>query len=562
MGDPYTELTQRRDVIVATLSQEEEAFGRTLSAGIERFSASLARLGGSKGTFPGEEAFFLSDTFGFPLEVTQELAIEHGMHVDLDEFARLMKEAQERSRAAQGAQDVFGGENEALVISVSEAALPYTVFVGYETTSASANIVQISPRFGEDGRSTGDFQVCLDQTPFYAQSGGQVGDTGRLVGDEVEFEVTNTWKAMGLIWHDARLTRFGTAPRPFVGLTPEDLTGFLGTGVLQQPVQAEVDAARRRDITRNHTATHLLHAALRAVLGDHVSQAGSLVAPDRLRFDFTHGAALSREQVDDIEALVNRMIAAATPVCVHDGVRIEEAKRRGAMMLFGEKYGDEVRMIEVGDVSLELCGGNHVSTSSEIGLFKIVGEASSASGVRRIEAVTGAGAYAWVHERERLLTDAAAKLKAAPADLARGIERLQDALRDVMRERDALLAGSSADTPGTTVDVGPLKLLVQKVTTGGEAAAKLAVDRMVESDPRAVAIVGLAANGSVTFFCKVGKGAEEAGAHAGNLIRAVAKVAGGGGGGSAQFAQAGGRNPEMIDAALDAAADLLRGLLG
>lgn len=556
LGDPYFELNERSEVIRTTLRNEEEAFRRTLAEGMERFAIALEKTGASN-QFPGDEAFFLYDTYGFPLEVTKELAAEHHMTVDLEKYEECLREAQERSRAAQGPQDVFGGADEAIVLTVSPNAKAYTEFVGYQTTKEDAVIVQISPRFDKQGLSTGDFQVCLDKTPFYPESGGQVGDTGRIFNDEFMFEVVDTWKELGLIWHDCKLVKFGTAPAPFIGLTPEKIAQYLDTGMLSKPVRAEVDVQRRKNITRNHTGTHLLHAALRNVLGKHVTQAGSLVAPDRLRFDFTHGEAMKSSEIDLVERAVNERIAEAIPVVAFEDVPIDEARKRGAMMLFGEKYGDRVRMIEIGDYSLELCGGIHVQNSAEIGMFKIVGESSSASGVRRIEAVTGLGAYEWAKGEERILEESAKKLKSSPSELPRALDRLQEQLRELKRERDRLLSGSADQRSAETKSVGPFLLKTQIVSIGGQDAAKLAADRLVENDDNAVAVVALKDDGKVMFFCKVGKAALKNGAHAGNIVREVAKVAGGGGGGSPQFAQAGAKDASKIEDALKAAHDLL-----
>ncbi len=556
LGDPYVELEERSDVILTTLKNEEDAFRRTLAEGMERFAETMERIGKQK-SFPGDEAFFLYDTYGFPLEVTVELAAEHDMVVDSEVFDACMKEAQERSRSAQGAHNVFGGDDEAVVLTVAKDAKPYTEFLGYDASEADATIMQISPRFGKDGLSTGDFQISLDRTPFYPESGGQVGDTGRIYNDECEFEVIDTWKELGLIWHDCKLIKFGTAPAPLRGLGAESIAQYLNTGMLSRPVIAEVDEQRRKHITRNHTGTHLLHAALRSTLGKHVTQAGSLVAPDRLRFDFTHGEAMKQEEIEVVERAVNEKIAEAIPVAAYENVSIEEARKRGAMMLFGEKYGDSVRMIEVGDYSLELCGGIHVANSAEIGMFKVISESSSASGVRRIEAVTGIGAYEWAKSEERLLQAAARKLKSNAIELPRAIDRLQEQLRELRREREQLLAGSAAQESAETKAVGPFALKTQTVSIGGQEAAKLAADKLVENDDTAVAVVALKEDGKVMFFCKVGKDALKNGAHAGNIVREVAKIAGGGGGGSPQFAQAGGKDASKIPEALHAAQEVL-----
>jgi alanyl-tRNA synthetase len=568
LGDPFVELSERREAIEQTLAQEEEQFRRTMSEGYTKFNAILAE----HGNVSGADAFFLHDTYGFPLEVTQELADEHGQTVDLDEFRACMKEAQERSRAAQGAGDVFGGKDEELVLATSPDAPPVSTFVGYHSTEHHSRLVQISPRFDKEGKTTGNFQISLDETPFYAESGGQVGDTGTISSDVFEFQITNTWKEMGQIWHDASLV--GIQPQVFSsqigdsenrktknenlqGLSREEITPILQSGFFFRPVIATVDDLRRKNICRNHTATHLLHAALREVLGKQVTQAGSLVAPDRLRFDFTHGKALTPDEIAKVEEIVNSEIAAAPIVNIYNDVPLSEARKKGAMMLFGEKYGDSVRMVEVPGFSLELCGGCHVRAVSEIGLFKIIGEASSASGVRRIEALTGFGAYDWVRGREALVRETAALLKTNPGDLPKAAEKLASQVKELKKLQEKSRAGEAASMQVEPKAVGECNLYVHALDNGDSEEGKLLVDRLIESDPYGVGLVVVSGNGKVTFFCKAGKEAVAKGAHAGDLAREVAKLTGGGGGGSPAFAQAGGRDAAKIPQALAAAEGLL-----
>lgn len=552
LGDPYLELRERKDVIAKTLQNEEELFLRTVNQGISQFAA-LIETGNFHSVFPGEEAFFLYDTFGFPLEVTEELSAEKNLIVDKDGFERAMNEAQSKSRKAHGSSELFA-EKEDLVLAIAKNANAQSEFVGYELTECNANLVQISPRFGQDDLTNGMFQICLDHTPFYAESGGQVGDTGAVSSSTFEFEITNTWIELGLIWHDAKLISLNTSDssvKSLVGLTTEEIGPKLHSGLFFSPVTAKVNAQRRQDIIRNHTATHLLHAALRDVLGSHVAQAGSLVAPDRLRFDFTHGEALKQSEIESVEQIVNDRISDAMQVAIHNNVSIDDARKRGAMMLFGEKYGAKVRMVDIEPFSLELCGGCHVKNSSEIGLFKITSEASSASGVRRIEAVTGRNAYVWVKERDSLLKSSAKTLKVNPNDILKAIDKLQENIKELKKDNERLL--SAAPTNAQTVEprnVLGINLYVQKVSFGGSAAGKLATERLIENDPFGVAVVGIEDDGNISFFCKVGIEALILGAHAGNLVREVAKVTGGGGGGSPTFAQAGGKDLASIDEAL------------
>ncbi len=583
MGDHYVELAERRDVILETLRSEEAMFRRTVAAGAglldEAIDEVLARSDekGQEGyrILDGHSAFRLYDTYGFPLELTIEICHERGVTVDVSGYEQALAEAQERSRGASGMEAVYG-EEEKIVLSVSSNARPVSEFVGYQDTSARTEIGQISPVFGPDGLTTGEFQFCLATTPFYAQSGGQVGDTGIVRGDSFEFEVVNTWKEMGLIWHDARLTRLDEKFRRGLfgpqgdferdpkldsgllrGLREEEILPVLDSGLFFMPVVAEVDAERRRDITRNHTATHLLHAALRKVLGKHVTQAGSLVAPEHLRFDFTHGKAMTPDEIAEVERLVNEHALSNEIVVIYEGVPLDEARRRGAMALFGEKYGDSVRMVQVADFSLELCGGCHVRSTGEIGLFKIVHEGSAAGGIRRIEALTGRGAYQWLIEQERRLRSAAALLKVPPAELVPAVERAIEQARDLSRKLERMRTQTAGSGPTQTIELDGIELAVAKLEEGDAKEASLVADRLADSKPNRVVLVGLAADGKVTFVAKVGTDALARGVHAGNLVRDVAKIAGGGGGGRPDFATAGGKDLAKVDTALAAAPALV-----
>lgn len=558
LADPYIELSEHAEQIKTVLAAEERLFDETMSDGFARLNSTLVarsdHIVGS--TLSGDYAFHLYDTYGFPLEVTQEIAAESGLRVDMDEYERAMKEAQARSRSARGSGGVFGGDDEPIVLVTSRRATTQTQFVGYDKTRAVSHIVQISPRFGSDGLSTNHLQVCLDTTPFYPESGGQVGDTGVIKCASFVLTVENTWKELGLIWHDCTLVE--SSPQiPLEGLSPGDARSLLESGVLFAEVEALVNEDLRRDITRNHTATHLLHAALRNALGKHVTQAGSLVAPDRLRFDFTHGEPLTQEQIARVEREVNAQIATAKLVSIADGVPIQSARDRGAMMLFGEKYGERVRVVEIPDFSVELCGGCHVAAVSEIGLFKIISEASSASGIRRIEAVTGRGAYDFVQDRDSTLKLTASKLKSSVGEIPNAIERLQEQLKEIRRERDNLRSNAAQSFAVEPIAVNGFNLYIQTVTTGGIETGKLTADRLIEKDPTGVAVVAVSDDESLVFFCKAGPSAVKGGVHAGNLARGVAEVTGGGGGGSPTFAQAGGKDRTKLEEALESAKDLL-----
>jgi alanyl-tRNA synthetase len=526
----YAELLDRQDLIRETLRNEESQFRRTLAEGVQVLQSILDSNKGDQ--LPGERAFFLYDTYGFPLEVTQELCTEAGLDVDLEGFRTAMAEAQERSRGASGMDTVYGSVE-------GEVQAPATEFLGYNDTRAEGTILDAQPAKDDD------LIVVLDRSPFYAESGGQVGDTGVLEVGESHLLVTDVQKQNGVFLHRVS---------PGHDLTPDQLKG--------KTAKALVDDERRKEITRHHTATHLLHAALKQVLGPHVNQAGSLVSPDILRFDFTHGSAMTPAEIADVERIVNEQIWAAQPIVILADTPIAEARAMGAMALFGEKYGDRVRVVQVGDVppgspsfSRELCGGIHVRNTGEIGLFKIVHEASAASGVRRITALAGRRAYDHVRDVESTIHEAAEKLKSTPKQLLEAIDKTLENLREEKRKREKLAAqgGSQAAIEA----VGGFEFAVEKLEGADPKDAQLVCDRLVDGHPLRVALVANVADGKVTFACKVGKDAVAKGAHAGNLVKAAATAAGGGGGGRPDFATAGARDPQKLDAAVEAARRLL-----
>ncbi|MBS1727058.1 MAG: alanine--tRNA ligase [Armatimonadetes bacterium] len=531
-GDHYKELIARREVIEETLKSEEALFRRTLQRGTELLEEELTRAGA---TLSGPVAFQLYDTFGFPLEVTQEICAEKGILVDINGYEAAMKEAQERSRGAQGEKSAYSGmsaENE----QTTDDAPAETAFTGYHEVQESAKLVRIRPV------AAGKYKVALDRTPFYGESGGQTGDTGEIRVNGTSLIVENTTKSAGTWWHDV------------IGQNVESLLG--------KEVEAIVDAKRRARIKRNHTATHLLQAALRQVLGTSVTQAGSYVGPDNLRFDFTHGRGMTAEEMAEVEQIVNDEILKNIDVTTYVDLPIDEARSRGAMALFGEKYGDKVRMVEVGDFSRELCGGIHVRTTGEIGLFKIMSESSAASGVRRIEAITGEGAYEFVREETEAVKEAANLLKSSPKDLVQAVERALEQLKDERkrREKAEMAAMSGGSTASDTVDVGGVTLWVKNFGDADSKIASQAVDNEANGKPNQVTLAAVVGD-KVTFICKVGPDAVAKGAHAGNLVREIAKIAGGGGGGRPDFATAGGKDPAKVEEALAAAEGLLKAQL-
>ena len=540
MGDFYTELVDRRETIVETLKGEESLFRRTLAGGTQLLQAELDDLikRGDK-TLSGDIAFRLYDTYGFPLEVTQEIASEQSIGVDIDGYELALKEAQERSRGSQDRESVYGG-----VVSGGETAVAdapaITEFLGYGSTDGFGRIVRV--RAGKPGH----FRVALDQTPFYAESGGQTGDKGTLEGDSFSLPVSNTTKNAGIFWHDVT---FDGAVEQLVGAT----------------VKATVFSPRRARIIRNHTATHLLQAALRSVLGTHVSQAGSYVGPDNLRFDFTHPAAMTEDQKLEVERIVNEQALTNTPVNTYVDLPIAEAKAKGAMALFGEKYGDKVRMVEIGEFSRELCGGTHVRSTAEIGLFKIVSESSAASGVRRIEAITGEAAYEWVLGEVQRVKQAAEILKASPKDLvaaaARSVEQVKEERAKREKAEMASMVGSGGSGQPEIIEISGLSLWVKNFGEVDQKTAASALDNQAAGKPDFVGVVAVTGDGKVTFIAKAGANAVSRGTHAGNLVREIAKIAGGGGGGRPDFATAGGKSPDKADEAITAVPQLLAGML-
>jgi alanyl-tRNA synthetase len=477
------------------------------------------------------------------------MSAEQGIEVDLTGFQAAMSAQRRRSQEAEEGQGkVFRSLGEAAAEVMR--TVPPTAFTGYAEAVSEARIAAVisGGKLVDSARAGEDLEVVLSRTPFYAEAGGQVGDAGILAGlpgdtdCALRMRVDDTQKMGSVYFHSGRV-----------------IEGEVCAG---QEVRAAVDMHRRRDIMRNHTATHLLHAALRSILGAHVHQKGSLVAPERLRFDFTHPSPMSPDEIRRVEARVNEQILCAYPVLVHSDLPLAEARARGAMALFGEKYADRVRMIEIPEVSLELCGGTHLDNTSQTGLLKITSESGVASGVRRIEAVTGEGAYRFVTEREEILSRAAQLLKTNPRDLAPAIERLQHQRAQLEQQIQQLRSGGVVQTgvleetemDGLTVITGELR------GADGDLLAA-AIDRAIERRSAAVAVVGSASDGKVLFAAKVTPDLVARGLHAGDLVREVARIAGGGGGGRPDFAQAGGGDASRLQDALAAVIHLVRAQL-
>ena len=525
MGAAYPELGKARSHVEKVLRQEEQRFAETLSQGMRLLDDAIARLG-KGGTLPGETIFKLYDTYGFPEDLTADIARERGYDVDRAGFEREMDVQRERGRKASRFTMAAGEKP-----SFDRA----TEFRGYETLAGDAPVVALLDAAGKpvDALKQGQSgTVVLERTPFYAESGGQVGDTGVLEGKGARFAVADTQK-LGLAFG-----HIGTVES--------------GAIALGDKLEARVDAERRAAIVLNHSATHLLHAALRRVLGEHVQQKGSLVAPDRLRFDFSHYEPVSAEQLREIEDLVNEQIREN-----HDAdVRVlpyDEAIAAGALAFFGDKYGDRVRVLKLGDFSTELCGGTHVSRAGDIGLFKIVSESGIAAGVRRIEAVTGAGALAWVNANEALLRDVAALVKGGRDDLAGKVTQLVERARSLEREvqtlRRKLATGGSRDLLDDAQLVSGVKVLTAKVDGADAKSLRDTADQLKDRLGSGIVVLGAVESDKVHLVATISKDLT-ARLKAGDVIRPVAELVGGRGGGRPDFAQAGGSRPDKVDDAL------------
>ncbi|MDA0748096.1 MAG: alanine--tRNA ligase [bacterium] len=531
MGKAYPEVAQQVEHISRVVKAEEESFGKTLDRGLEIFE-DLSQ----KGNISGEDVFRLYDTFGFPVDLTQLMASEKGLSVDLEGFEREMAAQQTRSREAS--RNVFASQE-----VVAEGFLPerHSAFVGYETLEAEAEVV--AWKVASDGL----LDVYLDTTPFYAESGGQVGDQGKVRNADVVFEVENTFRVGGGIVHRGRLVQG----------TPEALA--------HARVHAGVNEGRRLDIARNHTATHLLHEGLRRVLGEHVNQAGSLVAPERLRFDFSHFQAVEPGQQEEIVGMVNEMIRADLEVDI-SSASLEEARELGARMLFTEKYGDVVRTVRIGKYSLELCGGTHVQATGQIGMLELMSESGTAAGVRRVEAVTGAGVEAVVRSARGTLSELAGLLNVSVSDVSERVSHLMVHNRELERELQMLRrksAGSSmAELVAGAQDVEGVRVVASRVEPASMDAFREMGDSLRDTLQSGVGVLGAALDGKASLIAVVTDDLVQRGVSAGQIVKQVAQAVGGGGGGKPHMAQAGGKNPEKMNDALALVPEVVRGQLG
>lgn len=539
--DGYPELEEKKDFIFQVLTKEEEQFNKTIDQGLHilgEMEAAMEQEGRKE--LSGEDAFKLYDTYGFPVDLTKEILEEKGYTIDEKGFQEAMDEQRKKAREARAVTNYMGAD--ATVYDEIDAAVT-TEFVGYENLTFDSKVTvltteeEIVEALTEDQRGT----VFVEQTPFYATMGGQQGDKGVIVCGDAEFKVEDTIQLRGgKVGHVGVLTK-----------------GMMKTGDV---VTLKVCETGRANCCKNHSATHLLQKALKTVLGSHVEQKGSLVTPDRLRFDFAHFQAMTAEEIAKVEAMVNAEIQAALPV-VTDIMSVEDAKKTGAMALFGEKYGEKVRVVSMGDFSKELCGGTHVSNTSVITTFKIVSESGIAAGVRRIEALTGEGVFAYYKEIEKRQAEIAAMLKTSPAEIEEKIAHLQAEVKALHSENESLKAKMAQDAVGDVMnqvqEVKGVKLLAVSLTDVDMNGLRDLGDQLKEKLGEGVVVLASVAGGKVSLLAMVTDQAQKAGAHAGNLIKGMAAIVGGGGGGRPNMAQAGGKNPAKVPEALEAAAGIL-----
>lgn len=539
--DGYPELEEKKEFIFNVLTQEENKFNKTIDQGLsilEEMEEAMTKEG--KKQLSGAEAFKLYDTYGFPLDLTMEILEEKGFSVDEEGFSAAMEEQKETARKARKVTNYMGAD-----VTVYESIDPSitTEFVGYDRLKYVSKISVLTTESElTDALTDGQTgTVIVEETPFYATMGGQCADTGKIVTETGEFVVEDTVKLLGgKVGHIGKMTK-----------------GMLKVG---DSVTLEVDADRRADTCKNHSATHLLQKALRTVLGTHVEQAGSYVDGERLRFDFSHFSAMTKEELLRVEQLVNEKIVENMPV-VTDICTIEEAKKSGAMALFGEKYGETVRVVKMGDFSIELCGGTHVPATGAITAFKIVSESGVAAGVRRIEALTGNGVFAYYAKLEETIEKAAKALKATPANLLEKIEHLTAENKKLQSENESLKSKAAKEALGDVLDqvveVKGVKLLAASVSGVDMNGLRDLGDQLRDKLGEGVVVLASDMDGKVNLIAMATDGARSKGAHAGNLIKGIAGFVGGGGGGRPNMAQAGGKNPAGIPEAVKAAARVL-----
>ncbi len=541
--DGYPELDEKKAFILNVLSQEETKFDKTIDQGLTilgEMKDAMQKEG--KTVLSGEDAFKLYDTYGFPLDLTEEILAESGMTLDEAGFKAAMQEQKDKARKARKVTNYMGAD--ATVYDDIDASVT-SAFVGYDrlTHTSKINVLTTEDEIVEALSDGQVGTIFVDETPFYATMGGQSADTGIITTEEGTFEVKDTIKLSGgKVGH--------------IGVVTSGMIKVSDVATLT------VDAARRSNTCKNHSATHLLQKALRTVLGTHVEQAGSFVDNDRLRFDFSHFSAMTAEELKKVEDIVNEQIAASIPV-VTDVMTVDEAKAAGAMALFGEKYAEKVRVVKMGDFSMELCGGTHVANTGVITTFKILSESGVAAGVRRIEAITGNAVFEYYAQMEAKVNDAAKLLKATPANLLDKIEHLLAEMKALSSENESLKSKAAKEALGDVMDqvveVKGVKLLATSVSGVDMNGLRDLGDQLKEKLGDGVIVLASDCDGKVNLVAMATDGAMGKGAHAGNLIKGIAALVGGGGGGRPNMAQAGGKNPAGIEAAIKEAAVVLEG---
>jgi alanyl-tRNA synthetase len=538
MKGHYIELADKRSYIAKVVTQEEQSFSRTLNTGLKIIDELLEKYADSK-VISGDDIFKMYDTFGFPVDLLADIAEDNGFALDIVGFEQEMQAQQERAKKSWAGS----GEQKVADIYIKMASSIKSEFIGYDNLEAETTVAAIIKDEKETDTAEGECDIILTKSPFYAEGGGQVGDTGYIKTESAVFKVKETKK-----YGDGMITMKGSME--------------LGTIKKGEAVKAEVDRTARKATERNHTSTHLLHKALQMVLGDHVRQAGSQVNPERLRFDFNHYAPVSPEEIARIEEIANEAIQENTAL-KKTYMNIDDAVKAGAMALFGEKYGEEVRVVEVGDFSKELCGGCHVDRTGDIGLIKVTSEQSVASGVRRIEAVTGMGAIAAMQKLDETVKEGAKLLKTTPDALYDRMTELTEALKDKEKElkkiADQIASKEAAGLMDDVKEVNGIKVLSVKLGNGDVDAMRKFVDTARDRIGSGVVVAGAVTGDKVMFVCGVTKDTVGR-VKAGDIVREVAKMTGGGGGGRPDMAQAGGKNPEKLDEAIAAVEKIVEGL--
>jgi len=538
MKGHYIELADKKSYIAKVVTNEEQSFSRTLNTGLKIIDDLMEKYSDQK-VIPGDEIFKLYDTFGFPVDLLEDIAQDGGYSLDTAGFEQEMQAQQERAKKSWAGS----GEQKIADIYLNLASSVRSKFVGYENLTAQSEVLAVIKDEKSADKAEGECDIVLAETPFYAEGGGQVGDTGYIKTESAVFKVTGTHK-------------YGESMIAMRGVME------LGTIKKGEKVNAEVDSSARKATEKNHTATHLLHKALQMVLGDHVRQAGSMVSPDRLRFDFNHYAPVSFEEIARIEEIVNGSIQENTPL-KKTYMSIDDAVKAGAMALFGEKYGKEVRVVEVGDFSRELCGGCHVERTGDIGLFKLTSEASVASGVRRIEAVTGMEAVSVMQKNDSVIRESAKIIKTTPDSLISRISEMAETLKEkekeIRRLSDKAASSEAAGLMDNVVQVNGINVLAVKLSGADVDAMRKFADTARDKIVSGVVVVGSESDGKVMFVCGVTKDTTSK-VKAGDVVREVAKITGGGGGGRPDMAQAGGKNPEKLDEAIASVEKIVEGL--